>query len=77
MEEKYFLVTVEETLSRTVKVKTESIEDAVYIVEAAYGRCKIILDADDHVETSFTPREVDEECDSLELYEEIIDELED
>lgn len=76
MEEKYFLVTIEETLSRTVKVKAESLQDAERKVEDAYRppRCEIILDADDHVETSFTPREVDGEWDSLELFEEIMEE---
>ena len=75
MEEKYYLVTVEETLSRTVKVKAESLQDAERKVEDAYKppRCEIILDADDHVETSFIPREADEKWDSLELFEEIYD----
>lgn len=76
MENKYYLVTIEETLSRTMKVKANSLEEAERKVEAAYNppRCEIVLDADDHVETSFTPREVDEEWDSLELFEEIYEE---
>lgn len=76
MEEKYYLVTIEEILSRTVKVKANSLEEAERKIEDAYRppRCEIILDADDHVETTFSPREVDEEWDSLELYEEIKEE---
>ena len=69
--EKYYLVTIEETLSRTIKVKANSFEDAERKVEDAYKppRCEIILAADDYMETSFTPREVTDE--DLDLYEEL------
>lgn len=71
MEEKYYLVTIEETLSRTVKVKANSIEEAERKVEDAYNppRCEIILDADDFCEKEITAREVANE--DLDLYEEI------
>lgn len=68
---KYYLVTIEETLSRTVKVKAESLEDAEEKVGTAYHNCEIILDAEDFVDKEITAREVDEEWDSLELFEEI------
>ena len=72
MNNKYYLVTIEETLSRTVKVKAESLEDAERKVEDAYRppRCEIILDADDNVEITFSPREATED-DCLDWYEEV------
>lgn len=71
MENKYYLVTIEETLSRTVKVKANSLEDAERKVEDAYNppRCDIILDADDFCEKEITAREVTD--DDLSLYEEV------
>jgi hypothetical protein len=71
MEEKYYLVTIEETLSRTVKVKAESLEDAEEKVGAAYNDCKIILDAEDYVDTTFSTREITDE--DLYLYEKLED----
>lgn len=70
MKEKYYLVTVEETLSRTVKVKAESLEDAEDIVGAAYNNCEIILDAEDFVDKEITARETNGE--DLDLYEEVV-----
>lgn len=69
MEEKYYLVRIEETLSRTVKVKAESLEDAERKVEDAYYIGDIILDADDFSDKEFAAREVTDE--DLELYEEV------
>ena len=74
MEEKYYLVTIEETLSRTVKVKAESLEEAEEKVGVAYNNCEIILDADDFSDKEIIAREVDNEWDSLELFEEIMEE---
>ena len=67
--EKYYLVTIEETLSRTVKVKASSIEEATSKVEGAYYDCDIVLDADDFCDKEITAREVDD--DDLSLYEEM------
>jgi len=70
MEEKYYLVTIEETLSRTVKVKAENLEDAEDIVGSAYNNCEIILDAEDFVDKEITAREATDE--DLDLYEEVV-----
>ena len=67
MKGKYYLVTIEETLSRTVKVKAESLEDAEDIVGYAYHNCEIILDAEDFVDKEITARETNGE--DLDLYE--------
>lgn len=69
MEEKYYLVTIEETLSRTLKVKAESLEDAEEKVGDAYHNCEIILDAEDFVDKEITARETTNE--DLSLYEEL------
>lgn len=69
MEEKYYLVTIEETLSRTVKVKAENIDEAWSKVNDAYRECEIVLDADDFVDKEITAREVTDE--DLSLYEEV------
>lgn len=74
MKEKYYLVTIEETLSRTVKVKAESLEDAERKVESSYRDCDIILDSEDYVDTEISAREVDDE--DLSLYEELGKEIE-
>ena len=69
MKEKYYLVTIEEILSRTVKVKAESLEDAELKVEEGYYKEKIILDAEDVSSRDFTAKEVT--CEDLDLYEEV------
>lgn len=69
MEEKYYLVTVEETLSRTVKVKASSLRDAERKVEVAYRNCEIVLDADDFCGKEIEGREVTNE--DLSFYEEV------
>ena len=65
----YYLVTIEETLSRTVKVEAENIEHAYFKAERAYRECEIVLDADDFVDKEITVREVTDE--DLSLYEEV------
>lgn len=63
--EKYYLV----SLARTVKVKTDSIDDAFNIVEKEYENGNIVLDYDDFEGVECYPRDVRGE--SLELYEEV------
>lgn len=67
--EKYYLATVEETLSRTVKVKADNLDEAYRKVKDAYRECEIVLDADDFVDKEITAREVADE--DLSLYEEV------
>lgn len=67
--EKYYLVTVEETLSRTVKVKANSLNEAAIKVEEAYGNCEIVLDTKDFCDKEITAREATDE--DLNLYEEL------
>lgn len=67
--EKYFLVTVEETLSHTYKVKANSIEEAERKAYTAYDNANIVLGADDCCEHEITAREVNAE--SLEYYDEL------
>lgn len=69
MKDKYYLVTVEETLSRTIKVKAESLDDAELKAEEGYYKEKIILDAEDVSSRNFTAREVTDE--DLDLYYEM------
>jgi hypothetical protein len=69
---KYYLVTVEETLSRTYKVKASSLEEAEEKMEYAYREeGTIILDADDFVCGEVQGREVKDE--DLSLYMELED----
>lgn len=68
MEEKYYLVRIKETLSRTVKVKANSLEDAESTVRIAYNNCDIVLDADDFNSSEIDAREAEDE--DLSLYEE-------
>lgn len=67
--EDYYLVTITETSSRTVKVKASSLEEAEFKAEIAYDTGDIILDADDFDEKEITAREVTDE--SLDWYEEL------
>ena len=69
MNEKYYLVTIEETLSRTVKVEATSLNEAISKIEDAYYNCEVVLDADDFCDKEITAREVTDE--DLSLYEEI------
>lgn len=74
MEEKYYLVTIEETLSRTVKVKANSLGEAARKIEDIYYYGDIVLDADDFCDKEITAREVTDE--DLSLYEEVESEVE-
>lgn len=71
--EKYYLVTITETSSRTVKVKASSLEEAEEKIEQAYDKSKIILGADDFDDKEITAREHNPEdpYEDLDLYEEI------
>ena len=64
-----YLVTITETLSRTVAVKADSMDKAKDIVEKEYDDGHIILDADDFNELEITARKHTDE--DLSLYEEI------
>ena len=66
---KYYLVTIEETLSRTVKVKANNINEAIDKVEDAYDNCDIVLDAEDFCGKEINARLVTDE--DLSLYEDI------
>lgn len=67
--DKYYLVRVVETLARTVKVKADSVDDVLNIVEKEYGNGSIVLDYDDFEGVEYYPRDVKGE--NLELYEEV------
>lgn len=73
METKYYLVRVEETLSRTFKVKATSLEEAEEKMEQAYREDgTVILDVDDFECGEIFGREVRDE--DLSLYEELSEE---
>lgn len=73
MEEKYYLVRVEETLARTYKVKATSLEEADAKMEYAYReKGTVILDADDFVCGEVYAREVKNE--DLSIFMELEDE---
>lgn len=68
----FYLVRVEETLARTVKVdksKAKSLEEAEEYVRELYEKGDIILDSEDFFEKEITAREVENE--DLSLYEDI------
>ena len=44
-------VTITEILTRTVSVEAASREDAEALVKAMYGRCEIVLGAEDYSDT--------------------------
>lgn len=67
--EEYYLVTITETLSKTVKVKANSLEEAAFKVELAYDKGNVILDADNFDYKEITAREVGDE--NLDWYKEI------
>ena len=72
MEEKYYLVRVEETLARTYKVKAKSLEEAEEKMEYAYREeGTVVLDADDFVCGEIYSREVKDE--DLSIYMELED----
>ncbi len=68
----FYLVRVEETLARTVKVdksKAKSLEEAEEHVRELYEKGDIILDLEDFFEKEITAKEVENE--DLSLYEDI------
>lgn len=68
--EEYYLVMVEETLSKTVKVKAKSLTEAEDIVTDAYTKGEIVLDYKDFDNNpEITARVVEDE--DLDLYEEL------
>lgn len=52
MKKKKFIVSVQETLNRLVAVEAESYDKAVELVNDAWDRGTIVLDADDYVPDS-------------------------
>ena len=52
---KTFEIEIIETLSTIVKVKADSIDEAVVKVKEKYRNEEIILTADDYVDTEFKP----------------------
>lgn len=64
-----YLVTITETLTRTVAVRTDDEDKAREIVEREYDNAHIILDADDFDCVEYSTREHTDE--DLYLYEEI------
>lgn len=64
-----FLVQVKETLQRTYVVEADDEYEAEDIVETAYSRCEIVLDADDFLENDFSAKKVTNE--DLSLYKEL------
>ncbi len=53
MNQKTFSIEVEETLSRTVEVKAESVEEAISKLKELYHNEEIVLSSEDHVSTEF------------------------
>lgn len=50
---KTFKIDIKETLSRTIEIKANSIDDALYEIKKRYNSEEIILDYDDFVDTEF------------------------
>lgn len=74
--EDYYLVRIEEILSKTFKVsknKAQSLEDAENLVDDLYQLGKIEIDVESGAcyDYNVTAREVEDEC--LSLYEDIAD----
>lgn len=74
-EEKYYLVSIVETHSKTFKVKADSIYEAERKVESAYTDSKIIIEYDDcfdYYEIYGREHDPNDEYEILGLYEEVI-----
>lgn len=69
-----YLVTIEETLSKTVLIEAESEEEAVDIVEDKYRNADIILDSENFCDKEITAR-LSTHDDDISLYEEIEGEI--
>lgn len=65
-----YLVTIEETLSKTVLIEASSEEEAVNIVEDKYRRAEIILDCENFCNKEITAR-LSTHDDDVSLYEEV------
>lgn len=65
-----YLVTIEETLSKTVLIEAESKEEAVDIVEDKYRKAEIILDCENFCDKEITAR-LSTHDDDVSLYEEV------
>lgn len=46
-----FMVEIKETLAKVIEVQAESIEQAISIVDELYKNEKIVLDANDFIDT--------------------------
>lgn len=58
---KTFKIDIKETLSRTIEIKANSIDDALYEIKKRYNSEEIILDYDDFVDTEFLEiKDIDE-----------------
>ena len=68
-EDGYYLVTITETLKKTVKVKADNKDKAQEIVEDIYQNVGIVLDYDNFDDVYFSVRKHKNE--NLDLYEEI------
>ena len=65
-----YLVTIEETLSKTVLIEAGSEEEAVDIVEDKYRKAEIILDCEKFCDKEITAR-LSTHDDDVSLYEEV------
>ena len=65
-----YLVTIEETLSKTVLIEAGSEEEAVDIVEDKYKKADIILDSTNFCDKEITAK-LSTHNDDISLYEEI------
>ena len=68
-EEKYYIVNIVETSSKTVKVKAHSLEEAQEKVTDAWDNCHIIIEPEDFDGVEYFPRNVRDE--DLSCYEEV------
>lgn len=65
-----YLVTIEETLSKTVLIEAGSEEEAVDIVEDKYRKAEIILNCENFCDKEITAR-LSTHDDDVSLYEEV------
>ena len=65
-----YLVTIEETLSKTVLVEANSEEEAVDIVEDKYRHADIILDSENFCDKEITAK-LSTHDDDISLYDEV------
>lgn len=65
-----YLVTIEETLSKTVLIEAGSEEEAVDIVENKYRKAEIILNCENFCDKEITAR-LSTHDDDVSLYEEV------